>query len=332
MKSIVLFIPYFGKLPKFYSAWKVTALKNSTIRFVLFTDDRSVSSEENIQVVHMEWKEMVSTIQAHFPFRIALKAPYKICDFRPAFGEIFRSYTEGFDFWGYCDIDLLYGDIRKFITDEVLETHDRAFYNGHISIYRNCEKMNSLYRYQESEYPAVNYEECYSSSRAFYFDEFGGMYTKCLCSDVAVFEDLSIRRDPIIGKEKFYWESLDPSAQFVIFWEDGRLFSVEDGKQVELIYAHFFRRRFSVPELPDRVETIVIAPREVRYNDRVTDGDFEKSEGAGYAKQYRRDAIRRTLKNNGILGTLQKRKRDRDFWGYRRRLEWQIRQKHQNSK
>lgn len=323
MKSIILFIPYFGKLPKFYNVWKVTAFHNPTIHFVLFTDDRSVQSENNIQVVHMTWKELVNSIQAHFPFQVALKAPYKICDFRPGFAEIFPSFIEGFDFWGYCDIDLLYGDIRAFITEEVLEKHDRVFYNGHISLYRNCEKMNSLYRYQETEYPAVNYEECYSLRRAFYFDEFGGMYTKCLCNNISVFEDLSIRRDPIIGEEKFYWESVDDSTQFVIFWEKGKLYSIQRGEKKELIYAHFFRRKFVVPEIPENVESIVIAPCEVRFNSQVTEQDFVKTEQAGYRKRYRQEALKRTLKNNGVIGTIQKRKRDHDFWSYRRRLEWE---------
>ena len=263
MTSIVIFIPYFGKLPQFYEAWKVTAACNPTIQFVLFTDDRSVQSEQNIRVVHMTWKEMVNSIQARFPFPIALKAPYKLCDFRPGFAEIFPSYVEGFDFWGYCDIDLLYGNIRAFLTEDVLARHDRVFYNGHISLYRNCEKMNSLYRYQEPMYPAVNYRECYSSRRAFYFDEFGGMYTKCLCNDISVFEDTSIRRDPIIAEEKFYWEDTTDPSQFVILWKNGKLYSIQREEEKELIYAHFFRRKFAVPRIPENIETIVIAPGEV---------------------------------------------------------------------
>ena len=331
MTSIVIFIPYFGKLPKFYNTWKVTAFHNPTVQFILFTDDQAVQSEKNIRVVHMTWKEMVDSIQSRFPFPIALKAPYKICDFRPGFAEMFPSFVEGFDFWGYCDIDLLYGDIRSFITEKVLENHDRVFYNGHISLYRNCERMNSLYRYQEPEYPAVNYEECYSSRRAFYFDEFGGMYTKCLCNNVSVFEDLSIRRDPIIAEEKFYWETVNDSNQFLILWEKGRLYSIQRGEKKELIYAHFFRRKFSVPENPENIETIVIAPGEVRFNSAVTEDDFAKAEADGYRKQYRREALKRTIKNNGIIGTLKKRKRDKDFWPYRRKLEWMIEQNRKSS-
>lgn len=327
MKSIVVFIPYFGKLPKFYNVWKETALRNDTIRFILFTDDRTVCSEGNIQIVHMAWEEMVRTIQAHYPFRISLKAPYKLCDFKPAFGEIFGSYVDGYDFWGYCDIDLLLGNIRKFIIDDVLETHDRVFYNGHISLYRNCEKMNTLYRYSESGYPAVNHQECFSNSRSFYFDEFGGMYTKCLCNEIAVFDDLSLRRDPIIAEEKFYWEKVDVSTQFVILWENGHLFAIEHGKRTELVYAHFFRRKFFVPELSEKVDNIIITPKTVRFNDTVIPADFEKSESAGYRAAYQRDSLRRTLKNNGLIGTLKKRKRDRDFWQYRREVERQARQK-----
>lgn len=324
MKSIILMIPYFGKLPQFYEAWKITAMHNSTIHFLLFTDDKTVKSEGNIRVVHLEWQEMVSKIQAFFPFPIALRAPYKICDFRPAFGEIFCDCINGYDYWGYCDIDLLFGDIRKFITDELLQEYDRFFYNGHVSIYKNCEKMNQLYRYIEEEgYPAVNYEECYRSPRAFYFDEFGAMYAKCLINKVKVFDDLKIRRDPIIGKEKFYWENVEEESQFVISWEKGRLYAVHRGQKTELLYAHFFRRKFSVPEKTESVERIVIAPRELRYNSDVTEQDFEKSEAAHYARLYFWNALKGTLKHNGMKGTFEKRKRDRDYWAYRRKLEKQ---------
>lgn len=324
MKSIILMIPYFGKLPQFYEAWKVSAKHNSTIQFLLFTDDKTVQTEDNIRVVHMEWSEMVGKIQNFFPFPIALRAPYKICDFRPAFGEIFHDYIKDYDFWGYCDIDLLFGDIRKFITDDLLQKYDRCFYNGHISIYRNCDKMNQLYRFIEDEgYPAVNYEECYSSSRAFYFDEFGAMYAKCLINGVKVFDDLSIRRDPIIGREKFYWENVDEASQFVILWENGKLFAIHKEQKTELIYAHFFRRKFSVPAMPGAVGRIVIAPREVRYNTDVAAEDFEKAEAEGYAKQYKWNALKGTLKHNGVRGTFEKRKRDRDYWPYRRKLEKQ---------
>ena len=40
------------------------------------------------------------------------------------FGHIFSDYLVGYDFWGYGDIDLIYGNISKFITRDMLEQFD----------------------------------------------------------------------------------------------------------------------------------------------------------------------------------------------------------------
>ena len=297
-------------------------MRNETIDFLLFTDD-SISSEGNIRVEHMSWEGFVKHIQSFFSFTIALKSPYKICDFRPAFGELFSDYIKDYDFWGYADIDLLFGDLRTFLTDEVLNCHDRCFFNGHISLYRNCDKMNRLWRYQEGGYPAVNYQECYSSPRAFYFDEFGAMYAKCLINDVKVYDDLELRRDPIIGLRKFFWKDQAPSSQFLVCWEEGKLYAIQDKKKIEIIYAHFFRRRFTIAPKPETVHSIVIAPGEVRYNTEAKAQDMEKTESRYYRQIYFWNALKGTIKHNGIMGTIEKRRRDRDYWGYRRKLEYE---------
>ena len=54
-------------------------------------------------------------------FEIVLNEPYDLCDFKVAYGEIFQEYLEPYDFWGFCDCDLIYGDIRHFLTEELLE-------------------------------------------------------------------------------------------------------------------------------------------------------------------------------------------------------------------
>ena len=83
-------------------------------------------------------------------FPIKLPAPYKLCDFRPAFRIIFESFLEPYDFWGYGDLDLIYGNIRRFLTDDVLDQHDvitsaEELMAGHFSLFRNSEKTNRLF-------------------------------------------------------------------------------------------------------------------------------------------------------------------------------------------
>jgi hypothetical protein len=57
-------------------------------------------------------------------FGVNIKHSYKLCDFKPAYGFIFFELIENYDFWGYCDIDIIFGSIRDFITKEILESHD----------------------------------------------------------------------------------------------------------------------------------------------------------------------------------------------------------------
>ena len=54
-------------------------------------------------------------VQKMFDFPIYLDHPYKLCDYKPAYGYIFPEYTKGYDYWGHCDMtDCIFGNLRKF--------------------------------------------------------------------------------------------------------------------------------------------------------------------------------------------------------------------------
>jgi hypothetical protein len=78
-------------------------------------------------------------------------SPYKLCDLKPFYGFVHCDLLdEGkYDFWGYGDVDLVWGNLRKFCSDEILErkdvfsTHaDRV--SGHFALIRNKEKYRNL--------------------------------------------------------------------------------------------------------------------------------------------------------------------------------------------
>ena len=149
MYSIGLIIPYFGKKPEFYDAWEVSALSNSTINFFIFTDIEDIIAKQNICVIKCSFEECKNMIQKIIDFKICLDSPYKLCDYRPTFGLVFDKYIKNYDFWGYCDLDLIFGDLRKYFTESVLENSDRCLENGHISLWKNCSKLNNIFKYQE---------------------------------------------------------------------------------------------------------------------------------------------------------------------------------------
>ena len=131
MNKICIIFPYFGKLPPQFKFWWQSALKNPTIDFMIFTDNQSILSEENIYVQYLSFEECRLLVQKQFSFPINLNSPYKLCDYKPAYGSIFYEYIKDFDFWGFGDIDLIYGDIRLFYTNEILEKYQ----DGGICLY-----------------------------------------------------------------------------------------------------------------------------------------------------------------------------------------------------
>lgn len=170
MKKIVLFIPYFGTFPNYFQLFLNSCGRNDTINWIIFTDnDTEYKYPENVKRVSMSFLEIKKKIQKKFDFPICLKAPYKLCDYRPAYGLIFEDYTKGYDFWGYCDIDLLFGNLRKFLPDDLLVQYDKIGYLGHLAIYKNNEQMRMAF---EKAYQGRNrYMEVFSSEASLIFDE-----------------------------------------------------------------------------------------------------------------------------------------------------------------
>ena len=128
MKRIAFVVVWMGKLPDYFQAWLNSCKNNTTIDFYVFTD--ALEKKEvlsNVHIIPMKFEEVKERIQSIFDFPICLDRPYKLCDYKPTYGEAFEDYLNSYDFWGYCDMDLIWGNIRSFITDEVLEKNDRIF-------------------------------------------------------------------------------------------------------------------------------------------------------------------------------------------------------------
>ena len=172
MKSIILCIPYFGKLPNYFQQFLNTCAYNTSIDFILFTDDvTKYDYPKNYKVVYTGFYELRERIQSLYDFTIALEQPNKICDFRPAFGEIFAEEFMGYDYWGHCDMDLLFGDIRKYVTDDLLEKYDKIGHHGHLTLFKNTPEINLLYRAFDEETNTYPYKEIFQREEGMTFDE-----------------------------------------------------------------------------------------------------------------------------------------------------------------
>ena len=170
MKSIAFIIPYFGHFPNYFDFWLSSCANNPTINWIIFSDCKDVHDyPSNVKLVNVTFEQLRERIQSRFDFPISLEKPFKFCDFRPAYGELFADYIGDYDFWGFCDVDLVWGDIRAFLTDEILDKYVKIGMYGHCCLIRNDERFNKMYRQCYPDIP--NYRQVFSSKLAFCFDE-----------------------------------------------------------------------------------------------------------------------------------------------------------------
>lgn len=172
MKSIAYLVPYFGKLPTNMPLWLLSCGANPTVDWILITDDKTdYNYPENVKVNYCSFDELKKRIQSNFDIDVEISTPWTLALFKPAYGEIFAEELKGYDFWGHCDVDLVWGNIRKFITDDILDKYDKIGFQGHSLLYRNTPEVNA--RYKTKVDGAIFYEDVFSGKIKYSFDENG---------------------------------------------------------------------------------------------------------------------------------------------------------------
>lgn len=172
MKSVAIVICYIGKLPWYFDYFSLSCIYNPSIDFIIVTDDISCKKpvSKNLKFLYKTLVELNDIATEKLGFRTQLTTPYKLNDFKPTYGLLFSDILADYDFWGYGDIDIIFGDIRAFITEELLSNYDLIsirddYIPGCFMLFRNNEKMRMMFTYSK-DYVAV-----FSNERHFCFDE-----------------------------------------------------------------------------------------------------------------------------------------------------------------
>lgn len=116
-------------------------------------------------------------------------------------------------------------------------------------------------------------------------------------------------RDPLEYKDKFYYGKESDENQYIIYWENGRLYAVHPSYQTELCYAHFFRRKFKIYSLNESIQSIKVVPSYIIYNEKINETDFQFREEKGYYRKSKFAVIRNNLRRYGVYKMIRRR-----FW------------------
>jgi hypothetical protein len=266
MKSILLIIPYFGKWPLWFEAFLVSVAANPTIKWLCPTDCPIPQQyPENIQFLPTTLGQLNIHVNKVVGAKVPLN-PRKFCDLKPAYGEIFENEVKGYDFWGICDMDIVWGDIRKFVTPQILSTYSiissrKENISGHFTLFRNNAKINQLYK-QLPDYRAL-----------FEVPEFRW-------TDEVVLSDYLQKHND--GKDlgiNVYWPSIlcnqergrDSHQEYYLdrwLWQNGKMINTKTGEEV--MYLHFinWKRTMKYCEVKynDRPEQFFISYNGMHYN------------------------------------------------------------------
>lgn len=251
MKSIVYIVPYFGKLPDFFNIWLESCRYNKTIDWLIFTDDRTqFSYPSNVHVCYTTFDDIRLRIQEIFDFPITLHKPYKLCDYRPCYGIVFQEYIKSYDYWGFCDIDLIWGDIRKFVTDKLLDNYPKIGFSGHSTIIRNESFYNNLFR---NSVDGKSFKDLITTEKNCFSDEIflNNLYLQLGIPfyDSVMFANLSSL------VHNFYITHLPKkdaykNKKFIFYFDSGHLYRVAViGNQLykdEFMYIHFLKRKMDI--------------------------------------------------------------------------------------
>jgi len=150
--KIAIIIPYFGKWPAWFEYFLLSCAYNSSVDWLLFSDcGKPGEIFDNTRFIDFTLDDFNRLASQKLDLSIKIMHPYKICDLRPAFGHIFSEYIKDYEFWGYGDIDLIYGNLNAHFIGELLNKHDilsnhDQFISGHLCLIRNMPETNLLYR------------------------------------------------------------------------------------------------------------------------------------------------------------------------------------------
>ncbi len=268
MRKLVFIISHFGKFNNYFEFWLHSCSYNSTIDWLLFTDDRTTYKfPQNVKVHYTTFDETVKLFQKNFDFDIILETPYQLCEFKVSYGEVFADYIKDYDFWGHCDTDLIWGNLRRHLPDEVLDNYTKISWRGHLTLYRNNEQVNRLYRMpiegaefyryamsNDTAYPLAPDERAVN----YIFEKAGEKIYQNL-----VFADLKIRS---YNFELLHFPTSEDykNKHQVFLWEEGNLFRLfVHGNEIfreDFAYIHFLKRPMKLDREFILSESMVIIP------------------------------------------------------------------------
>lgn len=147
----IILVPYFGHWPFWMDFFLVSMSRNPAFQWRFYTDcGVPAGAPANAEFVECSFPDYCTRVSDALGIDFQPEGPYKLCDIKPAYGYIHRAEIAQYDYWGFGDIDVVWGDIKAFISDEMrqhklLSFHKRRV-SGHLCLLQNDEFTREAFK------------------------------------------------------------------------------------------------------------------------------------------------------------------------------------------
>lgn len=242
-----MLIPYFGQWPEWINLFVESCKWNPDVRWRLYTDcGEPENHADNVDYVHLSFDDYKARVRERLGIAFDPLDAYKLCDLRPCLAHIHERDVRGFRFFGYGDIDVVYGNIRNFYTDEVLSRFDVLSTHperlaGHFAVLRNTSAFRRTFERID------NYRTLLDQPHYVGMDErnFTNVFLPQGVGRLISYLDPRRRRRLFVERYSTVlsprgWHDGTMNYPQRWFWQRGRLTNEHDDER-DFLYLHFMR-------------------------------------------------------------------------------------------
>ncbi|MBO4616003.1 MAG: hypothetical protein J5717_01510 [Lachnospiraceae bacterium] len=321
MKTICVTVVWMGPFPGDFGLWLNSVEKNPSIDFYIITDrEAPENSPSNVYYIKSTLEEVKAKFEKKLGMKVRINKPYKLCDFKPVWWMLMDERLNNYDYYGYCDIDMVFGDIRHFLTDEFLEKYDKIFDRGYFTLYKNSEEMRYFFKKTaDKDNVAYPYTKAFKTNYACYFDEFMGMGILSWQYKNGYVDQLDEKMIQDPDWKKLEFSSYITHKSFIFHWDNGKLYRInvdaagkiiddllESNKGDEILLAHIQKRKFDIDfdaNNDEQSKDYWIIPN--KYTIHKPEGElYSEADKAEFTEKVRisdKDKQIKNLRENGII-------------------------------
>lgn len=243
---------YYGRFNNYFPLWLKSCQANPTIDFMIVTDIQyNQEIPSNVRFLDLSINEVQHLAITKIGVDIPSLPPKKLCDLKPMYGLIFEDYLQQYDYWGECDFDLIWGDIRYFANKYEYRKYDKFLPLGHLSLYRNTPETNRYFMLEGDQ--MGGYVSVLQTSENMIFDEVMGINRIYQFNNKTSFFHWIFADITRLHKRYMLSAGLTPEGVLqcnyksqIFYWSDGKVYRdyYQEGIRYteEFMYIHFSGR------------------------------------------------------------------------------------------